>query len=234
MSKDLATPQEHRLEEDLRVCDPEKTDRTDDIDDARVERMAQELRDGFDFLRSHRLAATFFGSARCAIGEADYDAAVDLASRLSKSGFTIITGGAGGVMEAANRGAMQAGGPSVGLNIHLPFEQGTNEFVSESMNFNYFFTRKVMLTFASEIYIYFPGGFGTLDELFEILTLVQTKKIKKIPILLYGKSYWEPLIAFMKETLAREGFIDTEDLELFTLVDSIDEAHKAALDLVRC
>lgn len=234
MHKDLATPQEHRLEEDLRVCDPDKTDRTDEVDGVRIERMAQELRDGFDFLRSYRLAATFFGSARCAIGEENYDAATELASRLSKSGFSIITGGAGGVMEAANRGATQAGGPSVGLNINLPFEQGTNEFVSESMNFNYFFTRKVMLTFASEIYVYFPGGFGTLDELFEILTLVQTKKIKRIPILLYSKAYWEPVIAFMENTLAKEGFIDTEDLKLFTLVDSIDEAHKAALDLVRC
>lgn len=231
---DLTTPEEHRLEEELRVCDPDKTDRTDDIQKWRIDRMTQELREGFDFLRNYRLAATFFGSARCAVGEEDYTAAVELASRLSKSGFAIITGGAGGVMEAANRGAKEAGGASVGLNINLPYEQGTNEFVSESKNFNYFFTRKVMLTFASELYIYFPGGYGTLDEFFEILTLVQTKKIKKIPILLYGRAYWEPLIAFIEGKLAKDGFIDPEDIQLFTLVDSVDEAHRAALDLVRC
>jgi len=228
------TPEEHRLEEELRVCDPEKTDRTFDIGKERIDRMAQELRDGFEFLRKYRLAATFFGSARCEVGEENYDAASKLAEVLAKSGFTVITGGAGGIMEAANRGAHAAGGESVGLNINLPYEQGMNEFVTESMSFNYFFTRKVMLTFASEIYIYFPGGFGTLDEFFEILTLVQTNKIKRIPILLYGKKHWEPLLSFIDNTLKENKLIDADDTKLYTLVDSVEEAHKAALDLVKC
>jgi len=232
--KPVQTPEEHRLEADLRVCDPDKVGRMYEVENWRIERMSKELKDGFDFVRKYKLGVTFFGSARCTVGEKNYNAAVELAGKLSNAGFSVITGGAGGIMEAGNRGAKEAGGSSVGLNINLPHEQGTNEFVTDSMIFNYFFTRKVMLTFASELYVYFPGGFGTLDELFEILTLVQTRKIKRVPILLFGKEYWGPLTAFIDSTLKAQGLIDAEDTGLYTLVDTVEEAYEAAIDLVKC
>ena len=235
MMRDMQTPEEHRLEEELRIYDPEKTDHTAPVDKPRVDRMAQELYEGFETLHKHKLAATFFGSARCTVGDDIYDAATNLAGHLAKSGFAIITGGGGGIMEAANKGAKEANGVSVGLNIRLPNEQNANAYTTESKTFNYFFTRKVMLTFASEVYVYFPGGFGTLDELFEILTLIQTKKIKRIPIVLYGKSYWEPLTTLIKEHLYEtHQTIDKEDMELYTVVDSIDEAYNTILTQVKC
>ncbi len=233
--KMMQTPEEHRLEQELRVCDPDKVDQTIPLDHERVGRMADELQRGFEVLRKYRLAATFFGSARCSIGDEIYDQATALAFKLSKSGFAVITGGAGGVMEAANKGAHEAGGASVGLNITLPMEQGLNSYLSDSMTFRYFFTRKVMLSFASEVYLYFPGGFGTFDELFEILTLIQTGKIKRIPVLLYGKAFWEPLVELLKTHLAgKYQTIDATDLDLVTVVDSVDEAYEAVLRLVKC
>ena len=229
------TPEEHRLEEELRKCDPEKTDHTAPVDKPRVDRMAQELYDGFELLRKYRLAATFFGSARCTLGDDIYDSAVSLAQHLAKSGFAIISGGGGGIMEAANKGAKEAGGQSVGLNIRLPHEQTENGFTTESKTFNYFFSRKVMLTFASEVYVYFPGGFGTLDELFEILTLIQTRKIKHIPVILYGKEYWEPLTTLINDHLyGKFKTIDKEDMDLYTVVDSVDEAYETILKQVKC
>lgn len=229
------TPEEHRLEEELLVCDPDKVDHTDSIDHERVERMARELHDGFEVLRKYRLAATFFGSAKCSIGDDIYDSALALAEKLAKSGFAIVTGGGGGIMEAANKGAYEANGASVGLNIRLPHEQIANSFTTESKTFNYFFTRKVMLAFASEVYIYFPGGFGTLDELFEILTLIQTHKIKRIPVILYGKEYWTPITDLLqKHLLEKFQTIDEEDLQLYTVVDSIDEAYVTILERVKC
>lgn len=233
--KNLQTPQEHRLEEELRVCDPEKVDYTRDMESWRVFRIMAEMVEGFELIRKYRLAATFFGSARCSIEDDVYENARQLAGKLSNSGFSIITGGAGGVMQAANQGAFEAGGKSVGLNIQLPYEQVENKFLTESKTFNYFFTRKVMLAFASEVYIFFPGGFGTLDELFEILTLVQTKKIKRIPVILVGKEYWSPIIELIeKHLLEKFHTVDEEDTTLYTLVDSVEEGHKAVLDLVRC
>lgn len=235
VNKDLHTPEEHRMEHELRVCDPSRKDFSQDIESWRVFRIMAEFVEGFEVLRKYRLAATFFGSARCSIGDQIYNDAKNLAARLVHSGFAIITGGAGGVMEAANQGAFEAKGQSVGLNIELPKEQGTNQFLTESKSFNYFFTRKVMLAFASEVYIFFPGGFGTLDEFFEILTLVQTRKIKRIPIVLVGKEYWQPLIDLFENHLcAKFHTIDSEDNQLYTLVDSVEEAHKKILDLVDC
>lgn len=223
------------MDAELRVCDPEKTDHTQDMESWRVFRIMAELVDGFQLLKKYRLAASFFGSSRCCIGDDMYDNAAALAVKLSKSGFTIITGGAGGVMEAANQGAFEAGGQSVGLNIELPQEQNSNKFLTEMKTFNYFFTRKVMLTFASEVYIYFPGGFGTLDEFFEILTLVQTRKIKRIPIVLVGKEYWGPIVDLIEMHLLKKyQTIDQEDTELYTLVDTVDEAYDAVLRLVKC
>lgn len=229
------TPEEHRLEEELRVCDPKKVGRTEQVDQSRLDRMARELNDGFEFLRAYRLGATFFGSARCGVGDDIYEAATELAHNIAKSGFAIITGGGGGIMEAANKGAYNAGGISVGLNITLPVEQKVNPYTTHSKQFHYFFTRKVMLTFASEVYIYFPGGFGTMDELFEILTLIQTGKIKRIPVILYGKAFWTPLVEFMCKHLAEKyKTINPEDAAIFTVVDSVDEAYHAVIDQVKC
>lgn len=233
--KMMQTPEEHRLEQELRVCDPEKVGRTDQVDQGRIDRMSQELNDGFRLLRKYPLGATFFGSARCSIGDDIYDDATALAYKLSKSGFSVITGGAGGVMEAANKGAHEAGGVSVGLNIMLPMEQGLNDYLSDSMTFRYFFTRKVMLTFASEVYLYFPGGFGTFDELFEILTLVQTGKIKSIPVILYGKAFWNPILELLRSHLVEKyQTIDPTDVDLMVVVDSVDEAYETVLRLVKC
>jgi len=192
----------------------------------RVFRIMSEFVDGFETLRKYSTAATFFGSARVKPGDPSYAAAEELAARLGKNSFTIITGGGPGIMEAANVGAFKVGGKSVGLNIELPMEQKINPYVTESKQFHFFFSRKVMLSFASEVYVYFPGGFGTLDELFEIVTLIQTKKISKIPIVLYGKDFWNPLMAFIKSTLLKEyKTIDAEDLDMFEIVDSVDEAY---------
>jgi len=233
--KNLATPEEHRLEKELRVCDPEKTDHTATMESWRIFKIMGELIDGFAMLRKYRLAATFFGSARDHMDPKIYEGATELARRLSESGFTVITGGAGGVMEAASRGAFEAKGQSLGLNINLPMEQNINRYLTDTATFNYFFTRKIMLSFASEVYIYFPGGFGTLDELFEILTLVQTNKIKRIPIILYDKEYWTPLLTLFEEhLLKRYKTISKSDLDLYQLVDSPDEAYEAILDLVKC
>lgn len=231
----ITAPDEHRFEAELRVCDPDKVGRTKEIENARIDRMASELYDGFQTLRKYKLAATFFGSSHCSIGDDVYDAAVALSGKLAQSGFAIISGGGGGVMEAANRGAFEVGGQSVGLNIALPNEQTPNEYTTEAKTFNYFFTRKVMLTFASEVYVYFPGGYGTLDELFEILTLIQTKKIKRVPVILYGKNFWDPITNLLKNHLFETyKTVEQSDLDLFVTVDSVDEAYTTILNSVRC
>ena len=182
---------------------------------------------GFELLREHGLAATFWGSARLKPSDPYYKAAEDLAARLAKKGFSIISGGGPGIMEASNVGAFKVGGRSVGLNIKLPFEQKLNPYTTESLNFDFFFSRKVMLTFASEVYVYFPGGFGTLDEFFEIITLIQTKKIEPIPVILYGKEFWDPLLRFFEHDMLKKfQMINGEDLEIFHVVDSVDDAFR--------
>ncbi len=205
----------------------------DAVESWRVFRIMAEFVDGFELLRKYGLAATFFGSARTQPGDPYYKQAEELAAKLAKKGFAIISGGGPGIMEASNVGAFKVGGKSVGLNIQLPFEQKLNPYVTQSHNFHFFFSRKVMLTFASEVYVYFPGGFGTMDEFFEILTLIQTKKIKPVPIVLYGKDYWDPLLKYFKQTLLKEyKTISPEDMKLFHTVDSIDEATKYILKVV--
>lgn len=198
----------------------------DAVQSWRTFRIMSEFVSGFDILRKYSTAATFFGSTRLTPQDADYKAAELLASMLAKKGFAIITGGGPGIMEAANVGSFKVGGKSVGLNIQLPMEQKLNPYVTESETFHFFFSRKVMLSFASEVYIYFPGGFGTLDELLEILTLIQTKKIAKIPVVLYDKKFWKPFIDFMENGLLKEyKTIAKEDLDLFHVVDTVDEAY---------
>lgn len=199
----------------------------DALDSWRVFRIMSEFVNGFEMLRKYGLAATFFGSARTDIGDPYYKAAEELAARLSKKGFSVITGGGPGIMEAANVGAFKSQGKSIGLNIELSTEQKLNHYVNDNNSFEFFFSRKVMLAYASEVYIYFPGGFGTLDEFFEIVTLVQTGKIEPIPVVLYGKDYWEPLIEWMRKSLlTKYKTISEEDLNIFHVVDTVDEAYK--------
>ena len=195
------------------------------IESWRIFKIIAEFVSGFELLQRYDLAVTFFGTARCKFGDKVYQMTAELAKRLSREGFTVISGGGGGAMEAANRGAFEAGGPSVGLNIHLPHEQVLNQYTTDSESFHYFFTRKVMLSFASEVYIYMPGGFGTLDEFFEIVTLIQTKKIKAVPIVLVDKEYWQPLLKWIENDLyGKHQAISKEDIDIYKVVDSVDEA----------
>jgi len=192
----------------------------------RIFRIMAEFVSGFELLRKYRLAATVFGSARALPDDRWYQESQKLGYLLAKDGFAIITGGGGGIMGAANKGAYEAGGDSVGLNIKLAHEQRLNSYVTDSETFHFFFPRKVMLSFASEVYIYFPGGFGTLDEFFELLTLVQTKKIAHVPIVLVGTKFWQPLIDwFQAVVLEQYHAIGPGDLSLVHLVDSAEEAH---------
>ncbi len=216
------------------LLDPKGTE-GDAIQSWRVFRIMSEFVSGFELLRNHGLAVTFWGSARMEPGNPYYKAAEELAAKLAKKGFSVISGGGPGIMEASNVGAFKVGGKSVGLNIQLPFEQKLNPYVTESLSFDFFFSRKVMLTFASEAYIYFPGGFGTLDELFEILTLIQTKKIAPVPVVLIGSDFWNPLLTwFEKELLKKHKVISKEDLDLYKVFDSIEEAYKYVLKNVDC
>lgn len=208
------------------LLDP-KGQNSDAVQSWRVFRIMAEFVQGFELLREHGLAATFWGSARTQPSDPYYKAAEELAARLAKKDFSIISGGGPGIMEASNVGAFKVGGKSVGLNIVLPFEQKLNPYTTQSLDFDFFFSRKVMLTFASEVYVYFPGGFGTLDELFEIVTLIQTKKIEPLPVILYGKDYWDPLLRFFETSLLKKfETISPEDLQIFKVVDSVDEAYK--------
>ena len=213
----------------LLVCKPNK------IESWRIFKIMSEFVEGFDIIRRYSLAATFFGSARTVPGDDSYQHATELAGRLAKKGFAIVTGGSSGIMQAANKGAFDVGGASVGLNINLPDAQGYNNFLTDRFVFDHFFVRKVMLTYASEVYVYFPGGFGTLDEFFEIVTLVQTKKIRKVPIILFGKEYWEPLLSVIEATLYQKfANIDEDDMKLYTLVDTVDEAYDYIAANVAC
>ena len=211
------------------VCKPRE------LESWRVFKIMSEFVEGFDLIKKYGLAASFFGTARQSFDDSVYKDAEELAGRLAKRGFAVITGGSAGVMESANKGAFEAGGASIGLNIDLPMEQHTNHYTTEAMSFDHFFVRKVMLTFASEVYIYFPGGFGTLDEFTEIATLVQTKKIRRVPIVLYGKAFWEPFTKIFEERLLNEYHsIDEADLGLYHVVDSVDEAFEYIIANVKC
>lgn len=211
------------------ICKPRK------IESWRLFRIMAEFVEGFDILRKYGLAVTFFGSARTAPDSHTYTQVYELSQKLSKHGFAIISGGSLGVMQAANKGAFEAGGSSVGLNIQLPNEQHYNPYLTDQYTFDHFFVRKVMLAYASEVYVYFPGGFGTLDEFFELLTLIQTGKIRKVPIVLVGKDYWEPLLEFIAKTVyADRQAIDKKDMELYQVVDTVDEAYEYIVANVSC
>src|SRR5437660_2851185 len=190
----------------------------------RVLRIMGEFVEGFDRLSDIRNAVTIFGSARTPDDDPYYEKAIATARLRAAEGFPIITGGGPGIMEAANRGAQEGNGLSIGCNIELPFEQGTNPYVERAINFHYFFVRKTMFVKYSTAFIVFPGGFGTMDELFEALTLIQTGKVKHFPVILFGAAYWAGLVEWLKDRVAGEGKIATTDLRLFTVTDSPREA----------
>ncbi len=189
----------------------------------RVQVIETETINGLNLIKKYPKTVTFFGSARTMEDEMDYINARTLAGRISKElGHTIVTGGNLGIMEAANRGAIEVGGTSIGLTINLPFEHNPNKYVTERIDFHYFFIRKMCLSFSAETYIYFPGGFGTFDELFEIITLIQTKKIPRVPVILFGSAYWNPLQKFIREYVLANEKVSPEDLDLYTITDDMD------------
>ena len=191
----------------------------------RILRIMSEFVESFDRMGSaQQLHVSVFGSARTPVGSEYYSAAVELGKLLVKAGYGVITGGGPGIMEAASKGAFEAGGRSVGLNIELPMEQFPNPYQNESLSFRYFFVRKVCFLKYSSAVIVFPGGFGTLDELSEVLTMVQTGKINMIPIIFVGRKFWEGMIGWFKEQLAGGGMISPEDMNLFKVVDTAEEA----------
>ncbi len=196
----------------------------------RVLRIMGEYVHGFDALAEVGTAVAIFGSARTTEKDPMYEAAREVSGLLAKVGFAIITGGGPGIMEAANRGAREAGGLSIGCNIELPREQSTNPYVDVSVNFRYFFCRKTMFMKYSEGFVLFPGGFGTLDELFEALTLIQTGKIQRFPVVLFGSDYWGGMLDWMRRRLLEEAKIDPRDLDLMTVTDSPQAACEMILE----
>ena len=193
----------------------------------RVLRIQSEFVEGFDALSDLSPAVSIFGSARTKPDHPMYVAAEEIGRRLVDRGFAVITGGGPGIMEAGNRGAHAADGTSVGLGIELPHEQGMNEYITLGVNFRYFFARKMMFIKYSQGFITMPGGFGTLDELFEALTLIQTGKVTHFPVVLFGRDYWSPLVDWVRHTMAEGGYIALGDLDLLTITDDIDEAVAA-------
>jgi len=194
----------------------------------KIFRIMSEFVDGFQFLGDLKKSVTVFGASRSFLDERYYKEAEKFASLCAKNNLGVITGGGPGIMEAANRGATKEGGESVGFNIQLPGGQRMNEFVKKPIGFHHFFVRKVMFSFASQIYVYFPGGFGTLDEFFEMITLIQTKKIsKKVLVIVVGKDYWQPLFDWIaSEVYGKNKAIKEIDMNIYNLVDSAEEAYE--------
>jgi uncharacterized protein (TIGR00730 family) len=212
-----ATPDEELLGAERPAVATERTEQE------RLDRIRNELTKGYDALADLGCAVSIFGSARTPSDHPDYALARATAHRLGAAGFTVITGGGPGVMEAANRGAREAGATSVGLNIDLPFEQAPNPFQDIELRFHYFFTRKVMFVRYASAFVVFPGGFGTLDELFEALLLIQTRKIRHFPVVLVQPRFWAGMTDWLRDRLAADGMIAPADLDLFTTTDDPDE-----------
>ena len=204
-----------------------------DRDPWRVLRIMGEFVEGFETLSNINLGVTIFGSSRIKENNPYYKAAREVAGMLAKKRFAILTGGGPGIMEAANRGAYEAKGISVGCNIELPCEQAPNKYQTISLNFRYFFIRKMMFVKYSEAFIIFPGGFGSMDEFFESLTLVQTGKIEHFPIILYGSQYWKGLLHWIESAMIKEGCITNEDISLLSMVDTPEEAVKIVIGSIQ-
>ncbi len=200
----------------------------------RIFRIMSEFVEGFGFIVDFKKTTSIFGSSKVKEDNFWYQEAEKLAKILGENNFTIVTGGGPGIMEAANKGAVEAQARSVGLNIELPYEQPINPYVKKSVSFHYFFVRKVMLTYAAEAYVFFPGGFGTLDEMTELVGLIQTKKIHRVPIILVGIDYWQGLLKWIKEVVYEKyQAIDEQDLKIYQLVDSAEEAYKLIASSVK-
>ena len=212
-------PREPRTLDEEIIAAQEVAVRSTLSDEDRLDRITDELRAGFDALSGVAAAASFFGSARTPPGDPDYELARETARLVGESGLAIITGGGPGIMEAANRGAKDAAAPSIGLNIELPFEQGGNPYCDICLQFHYFFVRKIMFVRYASGFVVFPGGFGTMDELFEALTLIQTGKITEFPVVLVGSAYWSGLVDWFRERMLAEGNISPDDLDLFRVTD---------------
>jgi len=206
--------------QDEQLLESPRPDEFTHTDTWRVFRIMGEFVEGFDDLATLTRGVTIFGSARTAHDNPEFKAAEETAALLVRAGFAVITGGGPGIMEAGNRGAFQAGGVSVGCNIELPFEQRPNPYQTLSLKFKYFFVRKMMFVKYSQAFIIFPGGFGTLDELFEALTLIQTHKIRNFPVVLFGSRYWEGLLNWIRDFALREGKVSEADMKLLHLTDS--------------
>jgi len=189
----------------------------------RVMRITSEFVEGFGLLAELPAAVSVFGSARTPADHPEYAAGVEIGAALARAGYAVITGGGPGAMEAVNRGASEAGGISVGLGIELPFEQKLNDWVDMGINFRYFFARKTMFVKYAQAFVIMPGGFGTLDEMFEALTLVQTRKVTRFPVILYGTEYWQGLVDWIRSSVLPGGKINPTDLDLITVTDDVEE-----------
>ncbi len=215
---------------DARLLNPLQDSSFIHSDPWRIMRIQAEFVEGFGALADLGPAVSIFGSARTVEGNPDYEMTVEIARRLVEAEYAVITGGGPGIMEAGNKGAVEAGGTSVGLGIELPFEQGMNDYVDLGINFRYFFVRKMMFVKYSQGFIVMPGGYGTMDELFEALTLVQTHKVSSFPVVLVGSDYWSGLVEWIKSTLLEGGFISPGHEDIFTVVDTPEEAVQAVID----
>jgi len=214
----------HRTEDEKLLAGQHERPAFLDTDTWRALRILSEFVEGFEALAGVGPAVTVFGSARTPEGTDQYELARQVGAGLAKAGFAVITGGGPGAMEAANRGAHEAGGMSIGCNIELPHEQHLNPYVDLSIEFHYFFARKTMFVKYSDAFVIMPGGYGTLDELFESLTLIQTGKVRNFPVVLLGHAYWDGLLAWMRDVQLPAGAIDENDLQLLRVTDSVDEA----------
>jgi hypothetical protein len=219
------SPRRSRPTQDEQLFDNSGVGNFTTTDPWRVLRIMGEFTEGFEALVEVGPAVTIFGSARTRPDHPQYEAAVTVARLLGEAGITVITGGGPGIMEAGNKGALEANVPSIGLNIELPFEQGVNKYVDLPMEFHYFFVRKTMFVKYAQGFIIFPGGFGTMDELFEALTLIQTGKVQNFPVILFDTNYWQGLLDWLKNTMAVQGKIAAADLDLLILSDSPEEVR---------
>jgi uncharacterized protein (TIGR00730 family) len=229
---DIKEPDKHApgSTQDEQLLESPGPDEFTHTDTWRVFRIMGEFVEGFDELATLTHAVSIFGSARTRSDDPYYKAAEETAAQLSRVGFAVITGGGPGIMEAANKGAFEAGGLSIGCNIELPFEQSSNPYLNRGLKFKYFFVRKMMFVKYSLGFIIFPGGFGTLDELFEALTLIQTKKIRNFPVVLFGSAYWQGLLDWIRDWAFKEGKVTAEDLKRFHVTDSPADVVKIILD----